>query len=133
MPVKFWKVEEAVERRPANMFEPVKLLLLERRVDEAAVIVMFPVPSKDVPLMVRAFRRAVAVPALPDTEPVMVLATVREVVEAVMALNVVAKKLVVVALVVVALVVMISVRPFNVARLFRVVVPARAVSNLAWV
>jgi hypothetical protein len=34
---------------------PVKVLLLARRVEEAAVMVMFPVPSKFVPLIVLAF------------------------------------------------------------------------------
>jgi hypothetical protein len=56
---------------------PVKVLLSASKVEEAAVIWMFAVPSKETPLMVRAFWRAVAVPAFPETEPVMVLETVR--------------------------------------------------------
>ena len=39
--------------------------------DEAAVRVMLAVPSKETPLMVREVCSAVAVPALPDTDPVM--------------------------------------------------------------
>jgi hypothetical protein len=39
-------------------------------------MVILEVPLNEVPLMVRAFWRAVAVPAFPETEPVMVLATV---------------------------------------------------------
>ncbi len=50
---------------------PEKVLLSERSVEEAAVIVMFAVPLKETPLMVRAFWSAVAVPALPEIEPVM--------------------------------------------------------------
>ncbi len=54
-----------------NVFVPANVLLSARRVDVAALSVMLPVPSKDTPLIVRAFWRAVAVPALPDTAPVM--------------------------------------------------------------
>jgi hypothetical protein len=69
------------EIEPEMVFEkvlvPLKVLLLARRVEEAAVIVIFPVPSNEVPFIVRALRSAVAVPAFPVIEPVMVLATVR--------------------------------------------------------
>jgi hypothetical protein len=43
-----------------------------RSVDDAAVMVMLAVPSKETPLIVRAVWSAVAVPALPEMEPVMV-------------------------------------------------------------
>ena len=54
-----------------------ELRVLPVRVPAAAVTVMLAVPSKEVPLIVRAFWRAVAVPALPETAPVMVLVDVR--------------------------------------------------------
>jgi hypothetical protein len=54
-----------------KVFAPEKVLLSERSVVEA--MVMFTVPLKETPLIVRAFWRAVAVPAFPETEPVMVL------------------------------------------------------------
>ena len=57
---------------PAKTFEPVKRLESARSVEEAAAIVISAVPSKEMPLMARAFWSAVAVPALPETEPVMV-------------------------------------------------------------
>ena len=44
------------------------------RVPAAAVTVMLPVPSKETPLMVRAFCRAVAVVALPESAPEKVVA-----------------------------------------------------------
>jgi hypothetical protein len=52
------------------------VLLFARRVDEAASTVMFAVPSNETPLMVRGVWSAVAVPALPETEPEMVLVKV---------------------------------------------------------
>ena len=54
-----------------NVLVPLKVLLFARRVELAAVTVMLPVPSKDVPFMVRAFCNAVAVEALPVNAPVM--------------------------------------------------------------
>ena len=51
---------------------PEKVLAFARSVEEAAVMVMLPVPSKETPLMVRGVWRAVAVPALPLMDPVMV-------------------------------------------------------------
>ena len=53
----------------SKMLEPLKVLLLARRVEEAAVIVMSPVPSNDVPLISLAVSSAVAVSALPVTSP----------------------------------------------------------------
>ena len=47
-----------------KMLRPVHVLLLPRRVEEAAVMVMFAEPSKDVPLMVRAVAKTVAAPAV---------------------------------------------------------------------
>ena len=57
----------------SKMLLPEKVLLFERSVEEAAVMVMLAVPSKEVPLMVRGVWSWVAVPALPETAPVMVL------------------------------------------------------------
>jgi hypothetical protein len=54
----------------SKMLAPVKVLLLAKRVEEAAVIVMSDVPSKRVPLMFLPVWRAVAVEALPVTFPV---------------------------------------------------------------
>jgi hypothetical protein len=51
---------------------PEKVLVFARRVEDAAVTVMFAVPSKEVPLMVRGVWSAVAVPAFPEMEPEMV-------------------------------------------------------------
>ena len=48
-------------------------------VPAAAVTVIFAVPSNDVPLIVLAFCRAVAVPAFPVTPPDIALVTVRSV------------------------------------------------------
>ncbi len=59
--VTFWK-----------LLVPEKVLVSERSVDDAAVMVMLAVPSKEVPLMVRGVWSAVAVPAFPAMEPVMV-------------------------------------------------------------
>ena len=54
----------------SKMLAPEKVLLLASRVEEAAVMVMLAVPSKEVPLIVRAVWRAVAVEALPVRAPV---------------------------------------------------------------
>ena len=59
--VVFWK-----------LFVPEKVLLFASKVEDAAVIVMFAVPSKETPLIVRGVWSAVAVPAFPEMEPVMV-------------------------------------------------------------
>ena len=76
-----------------NVFSPVQVLLFARRVEEAAVMVMSPVPSKLTPFMFLPVSSAVAVPAFPDMSPVMmfekvllpenVLLSARSVVEAV--------------------------------------------------
>ena len=50
-------------------FAPEKVLLFASKVEEAAVIVMLPVPSKETLLMVRAVWSAVAVEALPVRAP----------------------------------------------------------------
>jgi len=71
--VKFWRVDDPVRRRFAKVLSPENELVSESRVEEAAVIVMFAVPSKETPLIVLAVSRAVAVPALPEIEPVIVL------------------------------------------------------------
>ena len=75
---------------PLNDCRSENLLLSERSVVEATV--MLAVPSNETPLMVRAVCSAVAVPALPEIEPVMsevkvfapenLLASARSVVEA---------------------------------------------------
>jgi len=97
-------------------------------VPAAAVTVMSPEPLKATPLMFLEVWRVVAVSALPEIEPVMVLVDVRLV-----KMPLVEKKLVEVAWVVVALVAIRSVTPLRVVRLFRVVVPAKDVSKRAWV
>ena len=51
--------------RVENVFVPLQVLLLARRVEEAAVTVMFPEPSKEVPFIVTGEASFVAVPALP--------------------------------------------------------------------
>src|SRR3989344_7539855 len=59
-----------------KMLRPLHVLLLPRRVEEAAVMVMFAEPSKDVPLMVRAGAKTVAAPAVKDAPvPVMLVPT----------------------------------------------------------
>ena len=63
-----WVVVERVML--LKMLAPVKVLLLESKVEEAAVIVMSSVPLKEAPLIFLAVSRAVAVSALPVTEPV---------------------------------------------------------------
>jgi hypothetical protein len=76
--VKFKRVEELVRRRlervvrPVKMLAPLKVLLLARSVEEAAVTVMFCEPSKATPLIFLGVWRTVAEPALPLTEPEMV-------------------------------------------------------------
>ena len=50
---------------------PTNALLSARSVDDAAVMVMLPDPLNDTPLMRRPVWRTVAVPALPEMEPVM--------------------------------------------------------------
>ena len=52
-----------------KMLAPVKVLLSARRVEEAALMVISPVPSKETPLMRRAVCNAVAVEALPVKLP----------------------------------------------------------------
>lgn len=65
--VMFWKVEEALakiftkEVRLAKLFVPLKPLLLESKVEEAALIVMSWLPLKAVPLMFRVVCKIVAV------------------------------------------------------------------------
>jgi hypothetical protein len=49
----------------AKVLRPENVFSFARSVELAAVIVMFAVPSKEVPLMVRAVSSAVAVPAFP--------------------------------------------------------------------
>src|ERR1700704_1664794 len=65
-PVAERSVVEAREKvaSPVKVFAPEKVLASVRIVEEAAEIVMFAVPSKETPLMVRAVARAVAVPTL---------------------------------------------------------------------
>ena len=55
-----------------KMLVPLNVLLFAKSVEEAAVTVMLEVPSKVTPLMVRPVWRAVAVEALPTSEPVSV-------------------------------------------------------------
>ena len=72
-PVKVPRTGSVVkELLPVKLLLPVKVLLLARSVEDAAVIVMSPVPLKETPLMRRPAWSAVAVPALPLTEPVIV-------------------------------------------------------------
>jgi len=101
--VMFWKVDEALRRRFERLVRP-------------AVAVRVPVKLAVLEIVWPLMRPEVRVPRL-----------------AVVAKRLVLKKLVEVAEVVVALVVIRSVRPFRVVRLFKVVVPARAVSKRAWV
>jgi len=87
-----------------KILAPEKRLSLERRVEEAAPMVMSAEPLKETPLMFLAVCKTVAEPALPETVPVKLpvpLVKNKLVEEAV-----VEKKLVVVALVVVELPVM---------------------------
>ncbi len=62
--------------RPVKVLAPVKRDESARRVDEAAVMVMFAEPSKEVPLMVRGVWSVVAVLALPEMEPLIVVVKV---------------------------------------------------------
>ena len=75
-PVKFWRVEEPLTKRFANVLSEVKLFISASRVEDAALMTIFDPPLNDTPLMVREFWRRVAVPALPLTDPVMVLSKV---------------------------------------------------------
>ena len=51
---------------------PLQVFWFASKVEDAAVMVMSAVPLNAVPLMLREFWSAVAVPALPEMEPVMV-------------------------------------------------------------
>ena len=79
------------------MLFPVKELLLARRVEEAAVMVMLPEPSKATPLMFLGVARTVAEPAKPEIEPVTVFVTERLVKLPVVPKRLVEKRLVEVA------------------------------------
>jgi hypothetical protein len=57
--------------KEVKMLLPLKVLLLASSVLLAALIVMFALPLKATPLIVREVWRMVAVPAFPETEPVM--------------------------------------------------------------
>ena len=87
-----------------KMLAPEKRLSLERRVEEAAPIVISAEPLKETPLMFLAVCKTVAEPALPETVPVKL--PVPLVKKRLVELAVVEKRLVVVALVVVELPVM---------------------------
>ena len=66
-------VDEALEMKPApKVWRPVQLLVSASSVEDAALMVMLDEPLNETPLMVRAVWRIVAVPALPETDPVMV-------------------------------------------------------------
>ena len=54
---------------PVKEFAPENVLSLERSVEDAAVIVMFAVPSKVMLLIVRPVCKLVAVEALPVSDP----------------------------------------------------------------
>jgi hypothetical protein len=56
---------------PVNRLFPLNALLSDRSVEDAAVIVMFDPPLNDTPLIVRGVWRREAVPAFPETEPVI--------------------------------------------------------------
>ena len=115
----------------SKMLAPEKRLSLERRVEEAAPMVISAEPLKETPLMFLAVSRTVAEPALPETVPVKLpvpLVKNKLVDEAV-----VEKRLVVVAEVVVELPVMIKLesiveeaverKPFNKPRVVEVETP----------
>jgi hypothetical protein len=55
-----------------KVFVPLQVLVSARRVEEAAVTVMFPAPVKSVPLMLAPGERAEAVAALPPMLSVLV-------------------------------------------------------------
>src|SRR5665213_2503654 len=57
----------------AKFWRPVQVLASVSSVELAALMTILLVPLKETPLMVRALWRAVAVPALPEIEAVMVL------------------------------------------------------------
>jgi hypothetical protein len=65
--------ERSVEVALAKFCLAENVLISESAVEDAAVIVMLEVPSKEVPLMVRAVWSAVAVEALPVSEPMNVV------------------------------------------------------------
>ncbi len=65
-------VEKSVEEAFPNVFSAEKVFASLKSVEEAAVTVMFAVPSKETPLIWRAVWSAVAVPAFPEMEPVIV-------------------------------------------------------------
>lgn len=69
--VKFWSVVEPLAKRFANVLRALKLFVSASKVDDAAFRVILAVPLNDTPLIVRAFWRAVAVPALPVILPVI--------------------------------------------------------------
>jgi hypothetical protein len=76
-PVKVPRVGSVVkELVPLKTLLPLKVLLFARSVEEAAKIVMSPVPLKETPLMRRPVWSAVAVPAFPPMESVEVLSAV---------------------------------------------------------
>ena len=141
---KFVEVAEVVVERvifskifaPEKLFAPLNALLFERSVLEAAVIVISCEPLNAVPLIFREVWKRLAVPALPEIEPVMVLATesvprfaaaANKLVEEAVA----AKNEVEVAEVVVERVIITSVKPLRVVMKFNVVLAIRAASNLA--
>ena len=55
-----------------KIFVPLHVLLFTSSVEDAALTVMSEVPLNDTPLMRRALCSASAVPAFPETEPLMV-------------------------------------------------------------
>ena len=65
-----------VEDAKVMVWSALQVFLSERSVEDAAVIVMSCVPSKETPLMARAFWRAVAVEALPLRDPKKVVAVI---------------------------------------------------------
>ena len=56
-----------------KMFVPLQVLLFASRVEEAALIVIAALPSKETLLMLTGVANLVAVPALPEIEPVIKL------------------------------------------------------------
>ncbi len=67
-------IAKLVEVALAKTFPPVKVLVFARSVEDAAVMVMSAVPLKPTLLMFLDVWSAVAVPAFPEMEPVMVFA-----------------------------------------------------------
>src|SRR3990167_7029795 len=69
-------MERSVVEALENVLSPVNVLLFARSVEEAAVMVIFAEPSKEVPLMLRAVARTVAAPAVKLAPvPVMLVPT----------------------------------------------------------